>query len=377
MTAGETPAPQVAIRKVRTMKHRVCLLPVAVLTLVALANIATACLVCYRPPYQCLLEKVESSQQVIVARTIDETQSAWRGKVVRVINGEVDVDQVVTVNNSKSDRMTVGELQLLRRSTLDEAWSIECPIDRDLLGFLAVTAQSSSHTLSNNSARDQSQTLRRLLPYLEHSHPQIADSAYTKIAKAPYEVVRRLGTDFEPEQLLAWIESQNVTQKRKALYITLLGACGGQRESTLLKKWIDEGWERQDTHNLAALLTAHAELNGEATIRLIEKSYIQNRERKLGELIAAVNALRVHGQTDRKVSRSRVLASFFLLLRERPALLEMIIEDCARWKDWRFAPKLMEIYASGKQPWNNAMIIKYLESCPLPSAKQFVERVSG
>ena len=51
----------------------------------------------------------------------------------------------------------------------------------------------------------------------------------------------------------------------------------------------------------------------------------------------------------------------------------MIIEDCAGWEDWSIAPRLIEIYASGKQPWNNAMIIKYLKACPLPTAEQFVK----
>jgi hypothetical protein len=349
---------------------------VAILMVSAIARDATACLVCYRPPYQCLLEKVESSEHVIVARTVDETESTWRGKVVRVIKGNaVNVDQIVTVNKLKSDRMTVGDSQLLRRPALDTTWTITCSIDPELLGFLAVVTQSSSNP-SKQSARDQSQTLRRLLPYLEHEHPQIADSAYTKIAKAPYEVVRQLGADLEPDQLLEWIENPRIAPKRGSLYITLLGTCGGPRESALLKQWTDDGWERQNTDNLAAMLTAHAELNGEATIAFIEKSYIQNRERTLGELIAAVNTLRVHGQADGKVARSRIQASFQLLLRERPALLEMIIEDCARWKDWSIAPKLMEIYASGKQPWNNAMIIKYLKACPLPEAKQFLKHVS-
>ena len=44
--------------------------------------------------------------------------------------------------------------------------------------------------------------------------------------------------------------------------------------------------------------------------------------------------------------------------------------------DTLFAAKLMEIYAGGKQPWNNAMIIKYLEACPLPEAKQFLQHLS-
>ena len=96
----------------------------------------------------------------------------------------------------------------------------------------------------------------------------------------------------------------------------------------------------------------------------------------MGE-IAAINTLRVHGQADGKVSRTRIVASFHLLLRERSALVEMIIEDCARWEEWSIAPKLMGIYAHGQQPWNNAMIIGYLKACPLPKAQQFVKRIAS
>ena len=36
-----------------------------------------------------------------------------------------------------------------------------------------------------------------------------------------------------------------------------------------------------------------------------------------------------------------------LLLRERAPLAETVIEDFARWEDWRIAPRLMEIHAGG------------------------------
>jgi hypothetical protein len=339
---------------------------------------ASGCLSCFMLPYQSRLEKVEAANQVIVARTNDETRATWQGTVVRVIKGnDVDVDQRITIVKSKSDPMTVGDLQLIRRSALDGSWTIEGPIDRELLGFLAAGVALSTNRSAPQSIHEQSEALRYFLPYLEHAHPQIADSAYTKLAKAPYAVIRKLAADVKPDPLLAWIGDAQIASKRKSLYITLLGVCGGERESALLKQWIDEGWDRQSTENLAAMLTAHAELNGEETIRLIEQSYVQNRDRQLGELIAAVTALRVHGQADGKISRARIQASFQLLLRQRPQLVELIIEDCARWKDWSIAPKLMDIYAGGQQPWNNAMIIKYLEACPLPTARMFVEGVSA
>ena len=346
-------------------------LVVAILTIGAVATSAHACFVCV-VPYQSILDKVEASQQAMIARAVDKQQTRWR--VVRVIRGSgVEVGQIVTANRE----LVIGsdQSQLLRRAKLDDPWIIEGQVDQELLGFLAAAVELSSKLSKKPSIRQQSQYLRYFLPYLEHADPQIADSAYNKIARAPYEVLRQIGTELSPDQLLAWIENPSIAQDRGSLYITLLGVCGGERELALINKWIDAGWERQNADNLGALLAAHAELNGEETIRFIEKSYIQNRERELGELIAAINTLRVHGQADGKVSRARIVASFHLLLRERSALVEMIIEDCARWEEWSIAPKLMQIYARGQQPWNNAMIIKYLEACPLPEAQQFVKRI--
>jgi len=355
------------------IKRKHAWLAAVFLLIAAIIGTANACFVCIIP-YQSLLDKVESSQDVVLAHAIDKQQTQWQ--VDRVIRGEgIEIGQTIT---AYSKHLVSGDSQLLRRTTPKDSWIIESQIDPELLGFLvAATRLSANLPKEKSSVREQSQYLRYFLPYLEHAHPQIADSAYNKIARAPYEVVRQIGTEMKPSQVLAWIENPQIAPKRGSLYITMLGVCGGENELALIQKWIDAGWERQDTENLGALLVAHAELNGEETIRFIEQSYIQNRDRKLGELIAAINTLRVHGQADGKISRARIMASFQLLIRARPALVEMIIEDCARWEDWSIAPKLMEIYASGKQPWNNAMIITYLEACPTPDANQFVKRVAS
>lgn len=357
-------------RRSRSNRPHIAWLAVIMLAIGAVAGHAHACFVCV-VPYQSLLDKVESSDHAILARAGNAQQTHW--KVAGVIRGpSIEFGQTVT---AKADLVVESnQSQLLWRGKPDDPWIIESPVDQELLGFLDTAVTLSSKLPEQPNLRQQADYYRYFLPYLEHRHPQISDSAYNKVAKAPYSVLRKIAGAMEPEQLVAWIENPDIAQKRGSLYITLLGVCGGQRELVTINRWIDG--EQQDTENLGALLAAHAELSGEETIRLIETSYLQNRDRTLGELIAAVNALRVHGQADGKVSRRRIAASFHLLIRERPALVEMIIEDCARWKQWGIAPQLMEMYAGGKQPWNNAMILKYLDACPLPEAKQFVKNAT-
>ena len=338
-----------------------------------LINSASACFVC-RVPYQSLLDKVEGSEQVIVARPVDQTQSRWQ--IVRVLkaNDSFGFNQLVT--NIDSGQISSGESQLLRRAAVTDAWTNEGVVDRELLGFLIGAIELSSKPPRSNSDERKSPSLQFFLPYLEHTNPWIADSAFHKLLNAPYKDVRKLGKDLKPQELLELIENPQLPTKRRSLYITLLGFCGGQRESTRFRQWIDERWKNKQSGDLAVLLAAHAELNGKATIQFIEQSYLQNRDRNLDEIIEAVAALRVHGEADGKIPRARIQASYHLFLKERPPLLELIIEDCARWKDWSIAPQLIEIYAGGQQPWNNAMIMKYMRACPLVEAKRFVKAES-
>jgi hypothetical protein len=226
--------------------------------------------------------------------------------------------------------------------------------------------------------RNQAGQLRFFLPYLEHSDRQIADSTHSKLVGAPYAVLQELAADLDAEQLRTWINHQSTANnKRIPLSIVLLGICGEQQEADLVREWIEQSSKGGDPAYLAALFTAHIELGGEDAVGFIEKSYLQSRDRTLGEVLAAIDALRTHGQAGTTISRERIKASFQLLLRERPALAETIIDDFARWKDWSIASRLMDIHAGGQQPWNNAMIIKYLEACPLPTARQYVQRLSA
>jgi hypothetical protein len=342
----------------------------AVLLLVMISSTATACFVCI-VPYKSLLDKVEVSEQVVVAHALDSAQSEWQ--IVRILRGHGD-NQLEPPNVTQDANQTkLRGLQLLRRSTGDDPWTNEGAIDQQRLRFLSGAVALSSSQSALPSIRQQSQMLRYFLPYLEHKDPQIADSAYNKIARAPYVVIRNLGQELDPDRLLGWINDHVIPSQRRSLYITLLGFCGQEREKQLIRQWIDDRWENGNSADLTVLLASHAELHGEETIRFIEQSYLQDPNRKLDELIAAVDALRLHGQAEGNIPRTRILASFNLLLRERPALAELIIEDCVRWKEWSFAPRFMELYAGRQQPWNNALILKYLKACPLPAAQQFVD----
>ena len=334
-----------------------------------------ACFVCIIP-YQSLLDKVETSDHVVVG--VADDSSPTKFKVIRVIKGDkAVVDDSISVELSKPKTSPSADRHLIGYSELDRAWIIETEVDPELMRFLIRSLELGTALTDSSSLQQQSEYYRFFVPLLEHANPPIADSAYNKLAKAPYAVLQVVGDQVDPSQLWEWIEDPQIVKDRGSLYLTLLGVCGAKRESAQLKKLIEQRHQTKSSTLLAPMLTSLAEIDGEDAVRFIEQAYILDRDRTLGEIIAAVDALRLHGSADGTIPRSRIMASYQLLLRERPALAELIIEDCQRWEEWGIAPTLMQFYVSGKQPWNNKMIVDYLQDCPLPSAKHFLARIGA
>ena len=73
---------------------------------------SNACFVCV-VPHQSLLDRIESSQDVVIAHAIDQKQAQWQ--VSRVIRGErAIVDQII---ETESQFPVSGDSHLLRRVT--------------------------------------------------------------------------------------------------------------------------------------------------------------------------------------------------------------------------------------------------------------------
>lgn len=348
------------------------------LLLLSTSQTAHACGGCFKLPYQSLLEKVERADRAVIAHSTDGVDSSW--SIDRVIKGgklssgeRIDAAKITGQLKSSLDRAQI----LLWNEVLD-SWTIEAPPNPELIEFLSRAVALQTFQRTPITIRQQSQQLRFFLPYIEHPDAQIADSTHAKFSNASYAVVRELAGDFDREQLLKWIDDHSAAiNKRVALFVVMLGMCGDQRDADHVRDWIDQGYRGGEPAYLTALLTAHIEFNGETAVRLIEESYIQDENRRLGELIAAVDALRTHGEAETTVSRDRIKASFQLLLRERTPLAELIIDDYARWKDCSIAPQLIQILASGKQSWNNKLITDYLKACGQPSVQESLSRATG
>jgi hypothetical protein len=89
------------------------------------------------------------------------------------------------------------------------------------------------------------------------------------------------------------------------------------------------------------------------------------------EIEAALVALRVHGDTDGAVPRSRVIQAFRLFIKQQPSLAGLVAAKLAEWNYWEAAPQYTELLHSGapQDPASRDAIIKYLQSRPSSEVK--------
>ena len=128
---------------------------------------------------------------------------------------------------------------------------------------------------------------------------------------------------------------------------------------------VEAMWRAKAWKNLAAILTAHLQLEGESAIAMIERRYFRDRTRTLQEIEAAVLALRVHGNTDAAVSRERVLAAYRSFFDDREPLVFLIVPDLTRWKDWESKDRLVAVLDRlGKESVELRKVAdEYLKAC--------------
>ena len=125
-------------------------------------------------------------------------------------------------------------------------------------------------------------------------------------------------------------------------------------------------WKGNSWRNLGGVLTAMLELHGEAAVAELEERYLKDQNRTLPEIEQAILALRVHGDTNDRISRSRVLQSLRLMMDVREPLVFLIVPDLARWEDWASKERLQDLVKRRGTgiPELRQQVDQYLVRCP-------------
>jgi hypothetical protein len=211
--------------------------------------------------------------------------------------------------------------------------------------------------------------------YLEDPEELLARDAYEEFARAPYDVVKALRPQMDHDQLVAWIGDTSVPDSRRRLYLTMLGVCGDEKDLPLLEKML-RSEDRKMKAGLDAMVACYLTLGGPSGMPLIEDLFLRNKDAEYADTYAAIMALRFHGSETDVVPRDRILEGLRYVL-DRPQLADIVIPDLARWEDWSVMPRLVQLFkdADESSSWVRVPVIKYLQVCPKPEAKEHIKEL--
>lgn len=211
--------------------------------------------------------------------------------------------------------------------------------------------------------------------YLEDADEMLARDAYDEFAKAPYATVIALKPRMDRDQLVSWIQNQDIPASRRRLYLTMLGVCGGEQDVPLLEQMLKSD-DRKVKAGLDAMIGCYLTLKGAAGMPLIEELFLKNEDAEYADTYAAIMALRFHGSETDIIPRKRVLEGLRYMLR-RPQLADLVIPDLARWQDWSVMEELVQLFkdADDKSSWVRVPVVNYLRACPQPQAKDYIKQL--
>ncbi|MBI3839657.1 MAG: hypothetical protein HY288_17185 [Planctomycetia bacterium] len=212
--------------------------------------------------------------------------------------------------------------------------------------------------------------------YFEDTDDMLARDAYDEFAKIPYSGVRELKDRMKHDKLIEWITSAQVPVSRRRLYLTMLGACGTEKDLPLLEEMI-RSKDRQTKGALDALVAAYLTMKGPEGMPLVEDLFLKNKDAEYTDTYATIMALRFHGTEEKIIPRERLLVGIRAML-DRPQLADLVIPDLARWEDWSVMDRLVDLFknADDESSWVRVPVINYLRACPLPQAKEQIDELA-
>jgi hypothetical protein len=363
-------------------------LPVLAVILLSLGGQALACPICFTGRVVSIGQKIDAADAAVLARPLSPDRTY---KIIAVIKGDANsLAPVITNVTLPTDVPAVSSetSQLLLRNRLSGAWTSLGVIPTRHAGGLRELAAMEPLgdpvvrlARPHEAAHQDQGWLKRLklsAPHLESSDPLAAEIAYGEIARAPYQELRQLKSELDPEAIARWFADPALAARRPA-YTLLLGITGAPTASAIVEKALDAARQSHDASNLPALLAADLELHGSARISWIEQCYFSDRKRTLPEIEAALLALSVQGSADATVPRDEIIAAYLRFIDLRRPMAGFVVGDLITWKYWGATKKLVHVLKSDalKDPASRLAVINYLRQSPIPIESGELETLSA
>jgi hypothetical protein len=313
---------------------------------------AVACPLCYGAAKQLLTEGVQldnADRAVLAVR--DSAGVPLR--IVAIIKGSDAVGDVVSEPVTETGEPTTGSgepLLLVHDPSApqwtglgtiplaDAEWLRQVAATRQIGGErprrTSLTIMSTAEALSYAGWRTR---IALLLPRLEDKNPFVARLAWSELARAPYAALDVARSRVDAAVVQRWLSDPKLASRR-ATYLTLLGFVGRAQDAKRLNERVEAALASHDATDLAALIGADLEVSGPSRVDWLEEGFFADRTRTMPEIEAALLALKVLGDANATIPRTRVIQAYRDFIRLRPAMAGFVAPQLADWSAWDAAP---------------------------------------
>ena len=228
--------------------------------------------------------------------------------------------------------------------------------------------------------------LRWFAARLEHPDPAIAADAFTEFGLAPFAAVSAAADAVDQEALQSWVSEPGIDQRRRGLYGLLLGVVAFQTQDESASEACNAALHRaietpaDDFRTgfdglLAGVLVAEG---ADGLEYLRQRGFLLTTARALDQR-HLLSALRFAWESlaDR-IPRQQISTATATLLAS-PSVAADAVVDLARYQDWNAVADVARLWDTlgGNDPLIRRAVAGYLAACPLPVARQQLQRLRG
>ncbi len=324
---------------VRTVNEQSKLAAIALLVM-TFAVPAGACTLCIGYPERSAADLLIESTTVALAR--EDPNDPFALAPIEFLKGDDDgtgidlfLDSVTRRALTRDPHRTV----VVVRTGDGEAWR------RVALASVEYVAIVRRILLLAPQWQGESGRLRRaefFLPWFGHQDPAIYELAYVEIARAPYEVIKRL-SQFVSREHIERILSRPEYLRWRWLAILMIANRGAAEDKAYIAESFQSAERFRISTNLAAWAAASIEIEGARAVSFIEERYFRTPDRSPAELREVLKALSLHGSEGRVQLRDQIVAAYGKLLEVHPQMSPYVAADLLAWNRFEWTDELSQI----------------------------------
>lgn len=222
--------------------------------------------------------------------------------------------------------------------------------------------------------KDRVEALLYYARFFDHEDEQIADDAFLEFARSTDKEVGQTARKLSSARLRKLIESPKVDAERLSLFAFLLGGCGSSKDAAFLKAMLQKPSDetaRAFDGIVGGYIALEPRDGWELAVRMIADT-----KRPFGQRYPLVRMIRLyHGWRPGEFTKE-ILRCYQAIVPDGE-MADFAIEDLRQWKSWDLTGTILAQWDKGthKAPIVRRSIVRYALSCPLPEARQFVERI--